>query len=374
MRARPPVVACIALAAGVVWLAAGPPLAPSTSGPSTRPGAATERQRGVCWVAGTRPITAQQMRLLAAQHVDWISQTPFGWQRGLDSPEIAIASQGRVWWGESDSGLAATARLAREAGIRTLLKPHLWVTAGHGAWTGEIAMTSEEAWRAWFASYGEFLLHYARLAESEGIEALCVGTELQGSTLSREADWRRLIAQVRTAYHGKLTYAANWNREFDQIRFWDALDFVGIQAYFPLAERDAPTLAELQGGWAPHLATIERVQRATGKPIVFTEIGYRSVPEGAIRPWEWPDRRDASVGARSDLATQARAYEAFFRTFWELPWFAGAYFWKWYPETAHSEGPHTLDFTPQDKPAQEVMSSWFGGTPPTPVKTQPPRP
>jgi glycosyl hydrolase family 113 len=319
------------------------------------------------------PITEAQMRLLAAQHVDWISQTPFGWQRKLDSTQIAVASQDRVMWGESDRGLAATARLAREHGIRTLLKPHVWVVAGHGAWTGEIAMTSEEAWREWFASYRDFLLHYARLAQAEGFDALCVGTELQGTTLSREADWRRLIAEVRSIYRGKLTYAANWNREFDRIAFWDALDFVGIQAYFPLAERDGPTLAELEDGWAPHLAAIERVHRATGKPIVFTEIGYKSVPESAMRPWEWPGR-NPDAGARSDLATQARAYEAFFRTFWERPWFAGVYFWKWYPEAARSEGPYALDFTPQNKPAQEVMSSWFGGTPPLPVKRTPPRP
>lgn len=364
----------IVVAASCLMLAAAPLLAPPTASPATRPAATPQRQRGVCWVGSTNPITAEEMRLLAAQHVDWISQTPFGWQRELDSFQISIASQDRVWWGESDRGLAATARLAREAGIRTLLKPHLWVTAGHGAWTGTIAMTSEESWRAWFASYREFLLHYAKLAEAEGMEALCVGTELQGTTLTREADWRRLIAEVRSVYRGKLTYAANWNQEFDQVRFWDALDFVGIQAYFPVAERDGPSLAELEGGWAPHLAAIERVHRATGKPIVFTEIGYKSVPDGAIRPWEWPEARRSDTKARSDLPTQARAYEAFFRTFWDRPWFAGVYFWKWYPDPGRSESWQTLDFTPQNKPAQEVMSSWFAGTPPTPtIGVSPPR-
>lgn len=51
---------------------------------------------------------------------------------------------------------------------------------------------------------------------------------------------RRLIRQIRRVYHGPLTYAANWSGEYKQIRFWDALDYVGIQAYFPLRHGRQP--------------------------------------------------------------------------------------------------------------------------------------
>lgn len=354
-----PLAAAPLLLAIALWLAAGAAADAPRTAPAEGAAPGAELHRGVCWVGGRRPVTAADLRRLAEQHVGWISQTPFGWQRGLDSPDIVIAAQDRVWWGEGDRGLALTARLARDQGIRTLLKPHLWVTAPHGAWSGDIAMRDDASWRAWFRQYREFLLHYARLAAAEKMEALCIGTELERSVRVREADWRALISEVRALYPGKLTYAANWNREFEEVPFWDALDFIGIQAYFPLADGEAPGVEDLRRGWEPHLRAIERVQRAAGKPVLFTEIGYRSAPGAAARPWEWPERRGARAGA-ADLPTQARAYEAFFRTFWDRPWFAGAYFWKWYPDAADAGALAAVDFTPQNKPAQEVLAGWFG--------------
>ena len=59
-----------------------------------------------------------------------------------------------------------------------------------------------------------------------------VGTELQIPALQREADWRQLIKDVRAVYSGKLIYSANWYEEYEGIKFWDALDAIGVQAYF----------------------------------------------------------------------------------------------------------------------------------------------
>jgi len=320
--------------------------------------AAETRQRGVAWVAGRDEVTAADFAPLLRNHVDWIAQTPFGWQEAVDSPEVRMATSGKVWWGESDAGLAATARLARERGIKTLLKPHLWLRQPQpGQWLDAVAMRSEADWHLWFADYRAFLLHYARLAEREGMEALAVGTELHQAAVGREADWRRLISEVRQVYRGRLTYCANWHREYEEVRFWDALDFIGVQAYFPVSAGPKPTVEELVEGWRAHLPAIERLARQWGKPVVFTEIGYKSTPDGTVRPWEWPQR---GASPPADPETQARAYEAFFRTFWHRPWFAGAYFWKWYPKARGDEARLAADFSPQGKPAEEVMARWFG--------------
>lgn len=328
-----------------------------------------ERQRGVAWVAGREVVTAADFEPLRAAHVDWIGQTPFGWQSGLGSTEIRISTGARGWWGESDAGLAATAHLARAAGIRTLLKPHLWLGGAPGQWSGDIAMASDADWTRWFASYRAFILHYARLAEREGFEALAVGTELRTAALTREADWRRLIAEVRAVYRGQLTYAANWFEEYQGVRFWDALDFVGIQGYFPVAGRAGAGVAELERGWTRHLPALESFARRLGKPIVFTEIGYKSTRDTAIEPWVWPQRAARAPGAagrrfhdpgHADPQAQADAYEAFFRVFWDRPWFAGVYFWKWYPKTRASD-PADIDFTPQGKPAALVLARWYAG-------------
>jgi hypothetical protein len=316
------------------------------------------KHRGVSWVAGPREVTREDLLPLVAHGVDWIVQTPFGWQQAADSPQVTLITEGRVMWGERDAGLETTTRLAHELGIKTLLKPHLWLRGG--ASRLDIAMTSEADWRAWFDSYATFILHYAALAERLGIEGLCIGTELHRTAVERPEEWRALIARIRAIYGGELTYAANWWREYEEVPFWDALDAIGIQAYFPLSDAAHPSVEELMAGWQRHLPAIEAVSRRYGKPVLFTEIGYKSTAGGAAKPWEWPERSGIDTLVPDD-ALQANAYEAFFRTVWDRPWFAGAYFWKWFPGDlwAPVDGSLVVDFSPQGKPAAAVMRRWY---------------
>ena len=326
---------------------------------------APPKQRGVSWVGGGQPVTAQDFDRLVGNGVQWIAQNPFGWVRALDTPEILLRPDSGLW-GETDAGLARTTALARERGIRTLLRPHLFLAgpSGHGGWVGDIAMRSEEDWTRWFDSYRAFILHYAHLAKREKVDLLCIGAELKSATRGHEAAWRRIIGEVRAVYPGPLTYAANWDREFEEIPFWDALDYIGIQAYFPLAQTEGPTLDVLKEGWRPHLAAIDRIARRVGKPVIFTEIGYRSMPDTAIRPWEWGELRSREAATPEGLRTQADAYEAFFQMVWRSHWLAGAYFWKWYPGLERRDVPPGREFSPQNKPAERVMATWFGGLSP----------
>ena len=321
----------------------------------------TEKHRGVCFVAGpARPADVAFDRL-AALNVNWISQTPFGWQQSAETPEVILATSGRVWWGETDEGLAETARRARQRGIRTILKPHVWIRdRSDGRWRGNIDFSTPEAWDRWWSSYRRFILHYAELAESTGMEGLCIGTELRSAVLNRPEAWRVLIADVREVYGGELTYSANWYREFEEVPFWDALDYIGIQVYFPLADTTAGNLAldELKTAWAPHVGRIEALQQRVGKPVLFTEVGYRSTADAAVEPWVW--RSAAPV----DDELQATLYEAMFRTFWRQPWFAGTHVWKWFPEgSTRFEGRRARrrerGFTPQGKPAEAVLARWY---------------
>ena len=319
------------------------------------------KQRGVSWVAGRRPVSEEDFKPLVDNHVDWIVQTPFGWQRNFNSPSLALVTDDGVMWGERDVGLETTTRLAKRLGIKTLLKPHIWLRSrSDGKWRGEIEMDTEADWQSWFESYRTFILHYARFAEKNGIEALCIGMELRTSTVTRELDWRDIIKEVRKVYSGQLTYGANWYLEFKEIQFWDELDFIGVQAYFPLADTTNPDLEELKAGWVPHRDSLEAISKKFNKPIVFTEIGYRSNVDGAVRPWEWP-QRPIGTASEEDLQTQANCYEAFFQTFWQEDWCGGAYFWKWFPTSRRSGSGQTLrNFTPQNKPAEQVMARWYG--------------
>lgn len=307
-----------------------------------------EKQKGVCWVGSPRPLEGWELDSLSEKGISHISQTPFGWQSDPNAPEIKWEKHSdRMWWGESLEGVKTTTELAREKGVESILKPHLWV---RGEWPGVIKMLSEEDWRTWFEQYGEFILYYSAYAQEHNIPILCIGTELE-MTSDREGEWRSLIAKIRKVYSGKLTYAANFT-EYEKVKFWDVLDYIGIQAYFPLANKLNPDLKTLKNSWSKKIKEIEKVQQRFQKPVIFTEIGYCNTVDAAIEPWVWPnERKDIALSEE----VQALCYQAFFETVWKKDWLAGVYFWKWYPHSRE----RNPDFTPQGKKAEEVMLQYF---------------
>lgn len=336
------------------------------------------KMKGVCWVAGDS-IAIHNIDELSEFGVNWISQTPFGWMGDYQSPEIRMNTE-RAWWGEADRGLKHTNSLAHAQGIKTMLKPHLWLRGTEGKWRSDIAMKTNQDWEIWFENYATFILHYASLAEECQMEALCIGTELQATTRQQPERWRALIKEIRSVYNGKLTYAANWYQEYEDIVFWDELDYIGIQAYFPLTKNDNPQKEQLIKSWNKHKQSIEKVARKFNKKVVFTEIGYKNTIDAATEPWSWPQHLDHEKSKVSDL-TQLVCYQALFESVWNEPWMDGVFIWKWfhsthkYPElesyfderrsrrrnynTDDQKERPRVDFTPQFGPAKEEMKRWY---------------
>jgi len=330
------------------------PDAPAATAPAAVDLATSPKIHGVCFVAGGR-LEADPFAPLKLLGAEWISQTPFAWQRSVGTPSLRLAASGRIYWGETDEGIVETARRARAAGIRTLLNPHIWVlerVQSEAAWRGKIAMTSEADWAAWFAQYRDVILHYAALARESEIEALSIGTELAAAT-PREAEWRALIAEVRKIYPGRLTYGANWYEEAESVKFWDALDWIGVQAYYPLASAASPSKENVVKAWRERAATLESLASRFHRPIVLTEAGYRSQKGALVKPWIW--RTSEPV----DLLEQQLGFEALFETLWERPWFGGLFIWKWFPDGSRAGGEHDGSFTPQGKPAEALIRRWF---------------
>ncbi|WP_232835071.1 glycoside hydrolase family 113 [Pleomorphovibrio marinus] len=307
-----------------------------------------DKQKGVCWVGSPRPLEGWELDSLSWKGITHLSQTPFGWQSDPNLPEIRWEKHTeRMWWGESLVGVKTTTDLAREKGVESILKPHLWV---RGEWPGVIKMQTDEDWGMWFDQYAEFILYYAAYAEDQNIPILCIGTELE-LTSDRDVDWRNLITEIRKVYSGELTYAANFT-EYEQVKFWDVLDYIGIQAYFPLAEKHNPSLRTLKNSWDIKIKEIEKVQQRFQKPVIFTEVGYCNTVDAAIEPWIWPNERK-EIELSEEV--QALCYQSFFETVWEKDWLAGVYFWKWYPQPRDREP----DFTPQGKKAEGIMVKFF---------------
>lgn len=321
--------------------------------------AADGKQRGMHYF-GRRNNTEEHIKPLLRDNVEWLTFVPFGSQKDYDSPRVGRRQRDYSVWTGRDSAYMRVIQTMQAKGFHIMMKPHVWMhNPSSGKWRSHIKPAGGEAgWQEWAQSYRDFLLHYARMSELLGIETLCIGTELHQTVKDHPQFWEQLIVDLRGMYTGKLTYAANWNEEVDDVGFWSKLDFIGIQAYYPLTKKTEPSIKELKKGWRPHLKKIEALHKKFQRPILFTEIGYKSTPDAAITPWEWADGMN-SLFKKVSHETQARCYEAFFQVFWKKDWFAGVHFWEWQAGAKAKYSGESINFTPQYKPAENVMARWF---------------
>ncbi|QLG45778.1 glycoside hydrolase family 113 [Costertonia aggregata] len=309
-----------------------------------------EKINGVSFVAAPEKVVQKQINEVLKVHANHAAIMPFGFIREINSPEIIFDTE-RQWYGETRKGAKQYIQMLQQNGIKVMLKPQIWIWRGE--FTGTLKMDSEEDWKTLENAYDKFILNYADLAQQTNVAILCIGTELEQFVKARPNYWKRLISKIRKIYKGKLTYAANWD-EYSRTTFWDDLDYIGIDAYFPLSESKTPTVEELKTGWQPWKTKIRSLSKAKNKPVIFTEFGYRSMDYTAKKPW-LVDRNEEKV----NLKAQANAQKAILSEFWEEDWFAGGYVWKWFIAHEKSGGAEDNRFTPQNKPAQQILSGFY---------------
>ncbi|MCF6296202.1 MAG: glycoside hydrolase [Flavobacteriaceae bacterium] len=310
----------------------------------------TEKINGVSFVASREPINEKHVNPVINVNANYAAIMPFGFIRNIKHPEITFNTE-RQWFGETKAGAKQYAEALQEKGIKIMIKPQIWVWRGE--YTGFIEMTNEENWKLLEDSYSKFIIEFAELAQEINAEIYCIGTELEKFIENRPEYWTNLILEIKKIYKGKLTYAANWN-EFKRTPFWNKLDYIGVDAYFPVSKEKTPTVVQCLEAWKQHKNEIKAVTDKYNKQIIFTEFGYRSVDYTAKEPWE-SDRSMTSV----NLEAQTNATQALFQEFWKEDWFAGGFVWKWYHNHESSGGEKNTRFTPQNKPVEAVIKSYY---------------
>jgi len=313
-------------------------------------GQTAPKMNGVSFVASRQEVSQKNIDPVVAVNASHAAVMPFGFIRDLSSPNIIFNSE-RQWFGETRKGAKQYVELLHKNGIRVMLKPQIWVSRGE--FTGSIKMESEEDWELLESTYEDFIVTYAGLAEEANIDLLCIGTELEQFVTNRPDYWMALIKKIKEVYKGKLTYAANWD-EYTRTPFWKELDYVGIDAYFPLSEEKNPTAEQLKAGWQKWKNSISELAQIVDKPVVFTEFGYRSMDYTAKKPW-LVDRNEENV----NFEAQAIATKVLFQEFWPEDWFAGGFIWKWFINHEKSGGMDCNRFTPQNKDAEEVIRAHY---------------
>ena len=327
-----------------------PEVKPEMEEPQASPGALSlnEFQKGVSYTSWGRTElgtevsdqTLEYLYKLGVRHIGimivWMQDTI---EEDVISPDLKDTPE--------DKALAHAINKAHSLGMKVMLKPHVDVKTGQ--WRGDIIPS-----QAWFASYKDYMLHYARLAAQYNVELFSIGTELGNTTLPGwQSQWEDVIKKVREVFPGCLAYSANWD-ECKTVDFWDKLDIIGIDAYFSLTAEKDPAKKELIAGWQQNVLEIDEwlKEKKLNKPVIFSEVGYCSADGANIQPWAVLSNLEEEF---VDQQEQADCLEAMLIACSAYPWFKGFYWWNYFPQERWSP----LGYTIRGKQAEQVLIDWL---------------
>ena len=266
----------------------------------------------------------------------------------------------------TDDAIIHAITTVHQQGMKVAIKPHVDPTDEWRAYINPQGADRD----TWYANYTAMLYHFVDIAIQYNVEELMVGAELiKMATYTENPDntrrWNIIIDGIRSkGYKGLLTYSANWGgsdftQEFTHIGFWNKLDFIGISAYFPVGTYNDPSVADLKATWDQYrVNVIEPYQKSIGKPVLFTEVGYRSYRGSTQMPWE------SSYGLSPtdfpyDEGEQSNAVQALADYWGSYSWFAGLQYWWWYTNVDCCRN-QDRDYYVQNKKGQTTMHDWFG--------------
>ena len=243
-----------------------------------------------------------------------------------------------------------------------------------------------------FETYTQQAVHFARIAEEEGVGLYSVGTETdrlfrtrsgEGWSNHFRAELQAMMTEVRAVYDGLLTY----DMHVDAVRepylapgsncLWADLDLdvVGVSAWFDLVDETPTSLtsvSDLESAFEERFRNqlMPLAKRNPGRPIVFTEFGavdHVSAPkdlgdshyEGT--PFVHTD--DNGNGVDDGRETQANIAQALFNTMDKYPDLVEGVFWwnNWMASDAlwDSDWGHLLNFDIRNKPAGEIVRAAY---------------
>lgn len=249
-------------------------------------------------------------------------------------PYARIHADGHVSWRANPDGslpqyVTRPVMEANQRQVRIMVKPHLAYWGSPFSWRGEIQFKDQADLDRFFTHYERWMIAMAQ--STQGADILVIGTELK-QLEQYEQKWRHLIAEVRKYTNAKLTYAANWD-SVANVGFWDALDFIGVQAYFPLSASTDPSEAELIAGWQKVFKEhVDPLFKRYNKDVVFTELGYARSTNAAKEPWAYHTHETPAA-----KALQERCMKIALQQIKTQAHIEGVFLWKWFVGPTYRE-------------------------------------
>lgn len=285
----------------------------------------------------TDEIRLRMIRETKDQGVKHVAIPVFGCQSSLRSSDVDGCEV------QSREHPFRTAALAAKEGLTVTFLPIL--TTKTWEWRGYMKPDDRDAW---FRAYGAWMRELIRRMRAIGMGhmELSLGTELN-QLYREEAPWKILLAELRAETSQPLFLSVNW----DDLNhgFWGDSDAIGVSAYFPLSRRSQTSRAELDQAWTRKKSELLKLSKQTGRPLYFTEFGYKSATGAARMPW------DAGGSTTPDPAQQALCFGAF-QTHWAHEKNL-VRFHVWGRESP--QDPQQAGFDPVGNPAESILRAIF---------------
>jgi hypothetical protein len=312
-------------------------------GPAVAQPGGTQRGFALIWQPlYNGPQIDQSLGEMAEVGATWVQFTPTWGQQARNASAIS-----RTAHTMSDDNLEQAIALAHQNGLSVFLTPHVQLPVPELEARSTI---SPDDRAAWFSSYTSFITHYAAMAQRLGVEQFAVGSEL-GSVSDDRPGWLGVIQAVRAVYDGTTLYAAAPD-EAARVPFWDALDLIGIDAYFPLSGASTTDVSALQRSWEPIRAEMAAGSARYGRKILFTEAGFTSQQGTTTAPADW------ALSKTYNPAEQAAAYQSLLATFSGQDWWAGVYWWVW-NHLPDDGSDYVTSYSPRGKDAEQIIREWW---------------
>lgn len=294
-------------------------------------------------------------------YVNYLAINAFVYQDTETNVEIYKHSDNTA----TDDALVYIIDQAHTKGFRVFLKIN--VDAVNGEWRGNFAPTNADIW---FQNYQSIMTQYAVMAEQHSVEMFSAGCEFRSLAVpAYAAQWSNVIEAIRRNYTGKLTYSADW-QTYTNKPFWNQLDYIGIDAYFPLDKDDDASAQDLKNDWfgcdlfggsitynnqfhgINWVAQISNFKnKYTDKPVWFAEAGCGSADNSLYDPawYAFPV---------PNMTAQSNYYEGFFNVWTNYNWFMGMFWWD-ARRSPYYGGSGNVQQTPLNKPAENVLKKCY---------------
>jgi len=238
---------------------------------------------------------------------------------------------------------------------------------------------SKEWWDVWFSEYEKYTMYFVDKANKYNVEYLTITGDwvvVAASPDKRPADYKErleaIYSKAKSAYKGKLGRGLFIGGEIksnipdiwpntDSMPFMEQADFIGINWWVGLTDKNNPTQEELN-------ANVKRIfdlrlkplYEKYKKPIILQQVAYPSIDGGLTGKAGVDDVATAlwepySDKYKLDLEEQAMGFEAIMKNVAETSYIIGIYPFTYWPD----DFPLTKEYNVRGKPAEEVLSQWY---------------